>query len=188
MPDASISYSQQIILAPPSSSAPQILSSNTGASLIQGTPAMIGLFRAPKLLIMLPPHTTPFPYHNYALSFTVSTEDEGGQVEEEEEEEERAERDEAKLVLEVARAQRKICHVEQQLSTARLEDIDALGNLYQFRAELAERKLQYADFNLGHVHHSIRKNGVSLCDLPSTRKCHQMSNNRVTGGCLSSDI
>ncbi|KAI6014231.1 hypothetical protein BKA83DRAFT_4499420 [Pisolithus microcarpus] len=180
-PDASISYSQQIIPAPLSSSAPRILSSNTGASLIRGTPAAIGLFRAPKLLIMLPPHTTPFPYRNYALSFTVSTEDEGGQVGEEEEEEECAERDEAKLVLEVARAQCKICHIEQQLSTARLEEIDALGNLYQFRAELTERKLQYADFDLGHVRHSIQKNGVSLCDLPSTRKRRQMSDNGVTG-------
>ncbi|KAI6034746.1 hypothetical protein BKA83DRAFT_4121794 [Pisolithus microcarpus] len=196
-PDASISYSQQIIPAPPSSSAPRILSSNTGASLIRGTPAAIGLFRAPKSLITLPPHTTPFPYRNYALSFAVrspmhaqnvpvqaenvSTEDEGGQVGEEEEEEEHAERDEAKLVLEVARAQRKICRVEQQLSTARLEEIDALGNLYRFRAELAERKLQYADFDLGHVRHSIRKNGVSLCDLPSTRKRHRMSDNGVTG-------
>ncbi|KAI5999663.1 hypothetical protein EDD15DRAFT_2193695 [Pisolithus albus] len=180
-PDASISYSQQIIPAPPSSSAPRILPSNT----------------APKSLITLPPHTTPFPYRNYALNFAVrspmhaqnvpvqaenaSTEDEGGQAGEEEEEEERAERDEAKLVLEVARAQRKICRVEQQLSTARLEEIDALGNLYWFRAELAERKLQYADFDVGHVRHSIRKNGVSLCDLPSTRKRRRMSDNGVTG-------
>ncbi|KAI5988186.1 hypothetical protein EDD15DRAFT_2199129 [Pisolithus albus] len=196
-PDASISYSQQIIPAPPSSSAPRILPSNTGAPLIRGTPAAIGLFRAPKSLITLPPHTTPFPYRNYALNFAVrspmhaqnvlvqaenaSTEDEGGQAGEEEEEEERAERDEAKLVLEVARAQRKICRVEQQLSTARLEEIDALGNLYRFRAELAERKLQYADFDVGHVRHSIRKNGVSLCDLPSTRKRRRMSDNGVTG-------
>ncbi|KAI6014888.1 hypothetical protein BKA83DRAFT_18018 [Pisolithus microcarpus] len=195
-PDASISYSQQIIPAPPSSSAPRILSSNTGASLIRGTPAAIGLFRAPKSLIMLPLHTTPFPYRNYALSFTVrspmhaqnvpvqaenvSTEDEGGQVGEEEEEEECAERDEVKLVLEVARAQRKICRVEQQLSTARLKEIDALGNLYRFRAELTERKLQYADFDLGHVRHSIQKNGVSLCDLPSTCKRRRMSDNGVT--------
>ncbi|KAI6016316.1 hypothetical protein BKA83DRAFT_4629079 [Pisolithus microcarpus] len=159
MPDASISYSQQIIPAPPSSSAPRILPSNTGASLIRGTPATIGLFRAPKLLITLPLHTTPFPYCNYALNFVVSTEDEGGQVGEEEEEEECVERDEVKLVLKVARAQHKICCIEQQLSTARLEEIDALGNLYWFRAELAERKLQYADFDLAHQqtrHHLAR--------------------------------
>ncbi|KAI6029120.1 hypothetical protein PISMIDRAFT_17565 [Pisolithus microcarpus 441] len=81
----------------------------------------------------------------------VSTEDEGGQVGEEEEEEEHVEGDEAKLVLEVARAQHKICCIKQQLSTARLKEIDGLGNLYRFRAEDAERKLQYADFDLGHT-------------------------------------
>ncbi|KAI5982919.1 hypothetical protein EDD15DRAFT_2202410 [Pisolithus albus] len=186
-PDANISYSQQILPLPPSSSVPRIAPSNTTTSLIRGTPAAIGLFRARKSLTTLPPYS-PFPYHNYALNFTVrspmptqnvlvrtevSTEDggEGERVgEEEEEDEERAERDEAKLVLEVARAQRKVCRAEQQLSIARIEETDALGNLYRFRAEDAERKLNHAEFDLGYVRHSIRKNGVPLCDLPSTRK------------------
>ncbi|KAI6033738.1 hypothetical protein BKA83DRAFT_4536640 [Pisolithus microcarpus] len=197
-PNANISYSQQILPVLPSSSVPRIVPSNTSTSLIRGTPATIGLFRARKSLPTLPPYTSPFPYHNYALNFTVrspvptqnmlvqtevSTEDggEGEQVgEEEEEDEERVERDEAKLVLEVARAQRKVCRTEQQLSIAKIEETDALGNLYWFRAEDAERKLNHAEFDLGHVRHSIQKNGVSLCDLPSTRKHHRMSDNRLT--------
>ncbi|KAI6019357.1 hypothetical protein BKA83DRAFT_4495400 [Pisolithus microcarpus] len=205
-PDANISYSQQILPVLPSSSVPRIVPSNTSTSLIRGTPATIGLFRARKSLTMLPLYTSPFPYHNYALNFTVrspvptqnvlvrtevSTEDggEGERVgEEEEEDEERAERDEVKLVLEVARAQRKVCRAKQQLSIARIEETDALGNLYRFRAEDAERKLNHAEFDLGHVRHSIRKNGVSLCDLPSTRKRRRMSDNGLTSSCLSSDI
>lgn len=100
--------------------------------------------------------------------------------EEEEEHEEHAERDEAKLVLEVARAQHKVCHTKQQLSIARIEETDALGNLYRFRAEDTERKLDHAEFDLRHVHHSIQKNGVSLCNLPSTCKRRQMSDNGFT--------
>ncbi|KIK11498.1 hypothetical protein PISMIDRAFT_19468, partial [Pisolithus microcarpus 441] len=113
----------------------------------------------------------------------VSTEDggEGERVgEEEEEDEEHVERDEAKLVLEVARVQCKVCRAEQQLSIARIKETDALGNLYWFRAEDAERKLNHAEFDLRHVRHSIWKNGVSLCDLPSTRKHCRMSDNGLT--------
>ncbi|KAI6022371.1 hypothetical protein BKA83DRAFT_4126071 [Pisolithus microcarpus] len=197
-PNANISYSQQILPVLPSSSVPRIVPSNTSTSLIRGMPAMIGLFRARKSLTTLPPYTSPFPYHNYTLNFTVrspvptqnvlvqtevSTEDggEGERVgEEEEEDEEHMERDEAKLVLEVARVQRKVCRTEQQLSIARIEETDALGNLYRFRAEDAERKLNHAEFDLRHFCHSIWKNGVSLCNLPSTRKCCQMSDNGLT--------
>ncbi|KIK14015.1 hypothetical protein PISMIDRAFT_17581 [Pisolithus microcarpus 441] len=179
-PDANISYSQQILPVLPSSSVPQIVPSNTSTSLIQGTPAAIGLFRARKSLTMLPPYTSPFPYHNYTLNFTVrspvptqnmlvqtekvSTEDggEGERVgEAEEEDEERVERDEAKLVLEVARVQRKVCRAKQQLSIARIKETNALGNLYRFRAEDAERKLNHAEFDLGHT--QVHELGYTEC-------------------------
>ncbi|KIK20611.1 hypothetical protein PISMIDRAFT_12888 [Pisolithus microcarpus 441] len=71
------------------------------------------------------------------------------------------ERDEAKLVLEVARAQRKVCCTKQQLSIARIEETDALGNLYQFRAEDAERKLNHAEFDLGHT--QVHELGYTEC-------------------------
>ncbi|KIJ10396.1 hypothetical protein PAXINDRAFT_157645 [Paxillus involutus ATCC 200175] len=81
-----------------------------------------------------------------------------------------AERDKAKFVLEVARAQRNVYLIEQQLVTAKLDKNVALGNLYKFRAAEVERKLKNTDFDLGHVQNSICKNGVLLCDAPPMRK------------------
>lgn len=34
--------------------------------------------------------------------------------------------------------------------------------LYQFKATEAERKLEDADMDIGYVHHSLRKSGITL--------------------------
>ncbi|KAH7920651.1 hypothetical protein BV22DRAFT_1050184 [Leucogyrophana mollusca] len=59
--------------------------------------------------------------------------------------------DVAKLVLEAARAKRKVCRAEQYLAECVLEEHTILGDLYRCKAEAAERKLENADLNVGRV-------------------------------------
>ncbi|KIK18067.1 hypothetical protein PISMIDRAFT_14616 [Pisolithus microcarpus 441] len=49
------------------------------------------------------------------------------------------EREEANFVLEAVHAQCNVCILEQQLAAVKVDETIALGNLYQFRAQTAER-------------------------------------------------
>ncbi|KAI6020331.1 hypothetical protein PISMIDRAFT_45530, partial [Pisolithus microcarpus 441] len=72
------------------------------------------------------------------------------------------EREEANFVLEAAHAQRNVCILEQQLAAAKVEEMVALGNLYRFRAQEAEHKLEDANIDVGRIRHDIRKSGIAL--------------------------
>ncbi|KIK21888.1 hypothetical protein PISMIDRAFT_103254, partial [Pisolithus microcarpus 441] len=72
------------------------------------------------------------------------------------------EREEANFVLEAVRAQCNVCILEQQLAAAKVDETIALGNLYWFRAQTAERKLEDANIDVGRIRHNIRKSGVVL--------------------------
>lgn len=78
---------------------------------------------------------------------------------------------ESELLLEVMRHWRNVCTLENELADARIEENAAVGNLYKFRAERAEKRLEGTEFNLGSVRHSIRKNIVAT----RSYKCHHAS-------------
>ncbi|KAH7918087.1 hypothetical protein BV22DRAFT_1134870 [Leucogyrophana mollusca] len=77
---------------------------------------------------------------------------------------------EAKLVLDAARAQRKVRHAEKYLADCVLERYNILTDLYRFKAEVAEKKLEDADMDTGRVRLSIKRNGLSLCPAPPRRR------------------
>jgi len=85
-----------------------------------------------------------------------------------------SEQEEARFLLEVARAQWNVRSIEQELSKANLRENAALGELYKFRAELAEQKLDMAEFDLGYIRNLLRQGGHMLDDALSSRKrcCH----------------
>ncbi|KAH7916992.1 hypothetical protein BV22DRAFT_1052767 [Leucogyrophana mollusca] len=79
--------------------------------------------------------------------------------------------DEAKLVLEVVRAKRKVRHAEKHLADCVLEQHSTLVNLYRFKADAAERRLEDAELDIGRVRVSIRQSGLSLApSLPRRRR------------------
>ncbi|KAI6013427.1 hypothetical protein PISMIDRAFT_656365 [Pisolithus microcarpus 441] len=59
------------------------------------------------------------------------------------------EQEEANFVLEAARAQCNMCILEQQLAAAKVDEMIALGNLYRFRAQTAEHKLEDTNIDVG---------------------------------------
>ncbi|KAH7918841.1 hypothetical protein BV22DRAFT_1051477 [Leucogyrophana mollusca] len=80
------------------------------------------------------------------------------------------ERMESELLLEVMRCQRNICLLENDLAKARLDENVAMCKLYQLRAGDAERRLEGAEFDLGCVRNTIRKNEASR-QLNPKRRC-----------------
>ncbi|KIK20407.1 hypothetical protein PISMIDRAFT_13003 [Pisolithus microcarpus 441] len=142
---------------PPSPVQP-IISSD--AVLPRGTPSAIGALRLCRSAVYQP-YSTPFrnlsinpvsPKTTYMS--TEGADGEGDDID--------LEREEANFVLEAACAQRNVCILEQQLAAAKVEETVALGNLYWFRAQEAERKLEDANIDVGRIRHDIRKSGVAL--------------------------
>ncbi|KAI6017740.1 hypothetical protein BKA83DRAFT_19104 [Pisolithus microcarpus] len=155
------------------------LSSN--AVLPKGTPSAIGALRLCKSAVFQS-YSTPFRNHNLnpvspqinstptkATHSNVLTHHLGWrsgwlaylQVNEEGSDTE-LEQEEANFILEAACAQRNVCILEQQLAAAKVDEMIALGNLYRFRAQTAERKLEDANIDVGCIHHDICKSGVVL--------------------------
>ncbi|KAI6017628.1 hypothetical protein BKA83DRAFT_4128212 [Pisolithus microcarpus] len=142
----------------PHSPVQPTLSSN--AVLPKGTPSAIGALRLHKSAVFQS-YSTPFQNHNLNLvspqinsTPTKAVNEEGSDTE--------LEREEANFVLEAARAQRNVCILEQQLAAVKVDETIALGNLYRFRAQTAEHKLEDANIDVGRIHHDIHKSGVVL--------------------------
>lgn len=93
-----------------------------------------------------------------------------------------SEREEAQLLLQVVRAQRQVRQLEKDVILAQIEENATIGVLYKFRAERALQKLGTTEHNLGHLCNEIRKNGISLADLPSTRKRRRVANDIQPNG------
>ncbi|KAI6017685.1 hypothetical protein BKA83DRAFT_4128244 [Pisolithus microcarpus] len=130
----------------PHSPVQPTLSSN--AVLPKGTPSAIGALRLRKSAVFQS-YSTPFRNRNLNLvspqinsTPTKAVDEEGSDTE--------LEREEANFVL------------EAQLAAAKVDETIALGNLYRFRAQTAERKLEDANIDVGRIRHDIRKSGVVL--------------------------
>ncbi|KAH7917078.1 hypothetical protein BV22DRAFT_1135721 [Leucogyrophana mollusca] len=76
----------------------------------------------------------------------------------------------AKLVLDAARANRKVRHAEKYLADCVLEQHAVLHNLYRFNADIAEKKLENAEMDVGRVRLDIQRNKLSLCPTPPQRR------------------
>ncbi|KAI6018650.1 hypothetical protein BKA83DRAFT_4127802 [Pisolithus microcarpus] len=76
-----------------------------------------------------------------------------------------------------------MCILEQQLAAAKVDEMIALGNLYRFRAQTAERKLEDANIDVGCIHHNIHKSGIILHN--PCKHC-QASFTESTVACISS--
>ncbi|KAN0088192.1 hypothetical protein V8E55_005249 [Tylopilus felleus] len=68
--------------------------------------------------------------------------------------------EDARLVLEVAKARRVVCQIEQDLAKAKNEETLVLCNLYKYRAEEAGKRLEEAEYDIGHVRNSLRNTGI----------------------------
>lgn len=68
--------------------------------------------------------------------------------------------EDARLVLEVAKARRVVCQLEQDLAKAKNEETLVLCNLYKYRAEEAGKRLEEAEYDIGHVRNSLRNTGI----------------------------
>ena len=69
-------------------------------------------------------------------------------------------KEEAQLVLEVARVRRTTCQLEQELAQSRCSEGTAIANLYKYWAEEAGRKLASAEYDIGRIRNTLRTNGV----------------------------
>ncbi|KAG2096054.1 uncharacterized protein F5147DRAFT_656669 [Suillus discolor] len=78
-----------------------------------------------------------------------------------------AEEARARLVLDASRAQRDVRLAEKKLADSIIKENEALGRLYRFQAEEAQKQLMDANFSIGYICHSIRKSGVTLSDSNS---------------------
>jgi len=97
----------------------------------------------------------------------------------------------AQLVLNVTRAQRDVRLAEKRLADSVLKQNVALGKLYEFEATEAERKLEDADIDIGHVCHSVHKSGITLLEDFATskpQKRHCRSASHVDSDTLSPEV
>ncbi|KAF8414371.1 hypothetical protein L210DRAFT_880781, partial [Boletus edulis BED1] len=92
-----------------------------------------------------------------------------------------SEKEEARLLLEVVRAQCHVHQLEQDTVLAQLRENTAIGELYKFQADQAHKKLDTSECDLGYLHNEIRKHGISLAGLPSTRKQRHMLSDTSQG-------
>ncbi|KAI5983212.1 hypothetical protein EDD15DRAFT_2376777 [Pisolithus albus] len=143
-----------------SNGMPSVQRSRGDAVLPKGTPSAIGTLRLRRSAVYQL-HSSPFPTHSFNSASPKITYVPAEVVDQESDDIER-EREEANFVLEAARAQCNVCILEQQLAAAKVEEMVALGNLYRFRAQEAERRLEDANVDVGRIRHDIRKNGVAL--------------------------
>ncbi|KAI5988813.1 hypothetical protein EDD15DRAFT_2462778, partial [Pisolithus albus] len=154
----------------------------------QGTPLAVGVVRGwkpnaiPSSLIT-PSHANPSGLSSSLLKSSmlktaVSQEDDDAQhapTSISDADQDGSEQEEARFLLEVARAQRLVRSIEQELAKAKLKENIALGELYKFRAEEAERRLEIVEFELGCMRNSMRNSTVALDDEPSDRKRRRTS-------------
>ncbi|KAI6018595.1 hypothetical protein PISMIDRAFT_106202, partial [Pisolithus microcarpus 441] len=82
---------------------------------------------------------------------------------------------EAYLLLDIARAQATVHHLEWQLVHAKLDENIALGNLYKCQAQESKRRLENAEAELGCIHNSIQMSGGKLCDDSACKHCRHVS-------------
>ena len=66
------------------------------------------------------------------------------------------------LVLAATCTQHNVCLLEHKLTSAWVEESEALGNLYRFRRQEAQCRLEDASIYVGFICHNIFKNGVPL--------------------------
>ncbi|KAG2097521.1 uncharacterized protein F5147DRAFT_777979 [Suillus discolor] len=85
----------------------------------------------------------------------------------------------AQLVLNATQAQRNVCLAEKMLADCILKENAALRKLYKFKATEAKRKLEDTDIDIGFVHHSVRKSGITLYEDSKPRKCRCESASQV---------
>ena len=69
-------------------------------------------------------------------------------------------KEEAQLVLKVARAHHTTCWLEQELAQSRCSEGTAITNLYKYQAEEAGRKLASAEYDIGRIHNTLHTNSV----------------------------
>ena len=69
-----------------------------------------------------------------------------------------AKRVDLELLLKVMRCQHNICMLENELAHARVQENIMVGNLYRFRANEAEKRLEGTEFDLGCVCNAMCKN------------------------------
>ncbi|KAG6379776.1 hypothetical protein JVT61DRAFT_10314 [Boletus reticuloceps] len=92
-----------------------------------------------------------------------------------------SEKEEARLLLEVVRAQCHVRQMEQDTVLAQLQENTAIGELYKFQADQAHKKLDTSECDLGYLRNEIRKHGISLAGLPSTHKRRRMLSDTSQG-------
>ncbi|KAF8547547.1 hypothetical protein OG21DRAFT_1490134 [Imleria badia] len=92
-----------------------------------------------------------------------------------------SEGDEARFLLRIMRAQRHARQLEQNVISAQLAENTAIGDLFKFRAEQVQKKLNATEYDLGYLRNEIRKSGISLVDLPSAHKWRRLSNENKAG-------
>ncbi|KAG2748095.1 hypothetical protein P692DRAFT_20875007 [Suillus brevipes Sb2] len=85
----------------------------------------------------------------------------------------------ARLVLDASRAQRDVRLAEKKLADSIIAENDALGRLYRFQAEEAQKQLVDTNFSIGYIHHSIRKSGVTLSDSHPRKRRRTSDDGRV---------
>jgi len=97
------------------------------------------------------------------------------------------EQDEVLCVLDIVRVQFKVCCLEQALAEAKLEETITLGNLYKCQAHKVDKRLESAEFDLGHIQNTIWTSGNSLCEIPSKHHCTSSSSIDTSTGMWSSN-
>ncbi|KAI5980697.1 hypothetical protein EDD15DRAFT_2205356 [Pisolithus albus] len=151
-----------------SNGMPSVQRSRGDAVLPKGTPSAIGMLR-------LRSFNSASPKITYVPAAVVDQESDDIE----------REREEANFVLEAAHAQHNVCILEQQLAAAKVEEMVALGNLYRFRAQEAERRLEDANVDVGRIPHDICKNGVALRN-PRKRRRASFAESTVACTCPQS--
>ncbi|KAF8126604.1 hypothetical protein EV363DRAFT_1401755 [Boletus edulis] len=148
------------------------------SNLERGTPMAIGAFKVPSSprvshfttpLLSRTQHpsklSTSFTFSSPSIS-SVTTSDS----------EDDSERDEARLLLRIVRAQRHARQLEHDVFSAQLAENTAIGDLFKFRVEQVQKKLDATEYDLGYLRNEIHKSGISLADLPSAHKRRRLSN------------
>ncbi|KAF8424758.1 hypothetical protein L210DRAFT_3653417 [Boletus edulis BED1] len=159
------------------------------SNLERGTPMAIGAFKVPSSprvshftmpLLSRTQHpsklSTSFTFSSLSISSrpgdyigakeSVTTSDS----------EDDSERDEARLLLRIVRAQHHAHQLEQDVISAQLAENTAIGDLFKFWVEQVQKKLDATEYDLGYLRNEIRKSGISLADLPSACKRRRLSN------------
>ncbi|KIJ11380.1 hypothetical protein PAXINDRAFT_15694 [Paxillus involutus ATCC 200175] len=126
-------------ISPPPSSTPTKLKDSTGRQSLH--------------LVSLHQYDTGGPEEQIPLTYNTKS---SSDIDTE------AECEDAILMLEAARAKRKVRQVQKYLVNCRLEEHTVFIELYCHQAETAEKRLEDADMDVGHVHNNIRHRNLLL--------------------------